>query len=467
MGFYRKLIEIKSKIYDNFLTKPKIVKISIILAHILFFGAIIVGYIIAQFDPQGYDIFKNMISDMGSYRHTPLPYFLDYGAMITSIIILPAVFYMEKRLAPAPDSREFERMRYRLSSLGFFFMLISFFSFFMIGVFSEDRTTILGLHNFFSYIVWSSLIFSSVFYGILILFYKTEIPRLLGAYMTVFPFIAGLLMLIYMTPLAEWTMLFSIVIWIVPIFLILLKNMNSELKNKKETYFLMGLYKSIISWKNKVYNKFLTNPKIVRISILSALISLSFALIIGYIVAQFDPDGYNIVKNFISDMGSFRHTPLPYFLDYGAMISSVLIISGVYYLEKWLASAPTESNSFDRMRYRLSSIGFFFAMMGFFGFFMIGLFSEDRTTSLGLHLFFSYVVFSGLILSSFFYGLLILFYKTEIPRIFGLYMMIFPLISGIWMIYNFCPLSEWLMLFSLLIWMVPVNVILLKNLNNN
>ncbi|HEY0089536.1 MAG TPA: hypothetical protein VGB37_11875, partial [Candidatus Lokiarchaeia archaeon] len=160
MGFYRKLIEIKSKIYDNFLTKPKIVKISIILAHILLFGAIILGYIIAQFDPQGYNIFKNMISDMGSYRHTPLPYFLDYGAMITSIIILPAVFYMEKRLAPTPDSRSFERMRYRLSGLGFFFMLMGLFGFFMIGVFSEDRTTILGLHVFFSYIVWSGLIFS-------------------------------------------------------------------------------------------------------------------------------------------------------------------------------------------------------------------------------------------------------------------------------------------------------------------
>ena len=464
MGFYRKLIEIKSKIYDNFLTKPKIVKISIILAHILLFGAIILGYIIAQFDPQGYNIFKNMISDMGSYRHTPLPYFLDYGAMITSIIILPAVFYMEKRLAPTPDSRSFERMRYRLSGLGFFFMLMGLFGFFMIGVFSEDRTTILGLHVFFSYIVWSGLIFSSVFYGLLILFYKTEIPRLLGAYMTFFPFTAGLLMLIYMTPLAEWTMLLSILIWIVPIFLILLKNMNSELKKKKETYFLMGLYKSIINWKNKVYDKFLTNPKIARISILSALILIFFALVFGYIVAQFDPDGYNIYKNYISDMGSFRHTPLPYFLDYGAMITSVLIIPGAYYMEKRFALTPTESNSFDRMRYRLSGIGFFFTLMGFFGFFMIGVFSEDRTTPLGLHFFFSNVVFAGLVLGSFFYGLLILFYKTEIPRILGLYMMIFPLFTGIWILYTYAPFNEWLMLFSLLIWMVPVHLILLKNL---
>ena len=98
---------------------------------------------------------------------------------------------------------------------------------------------------------------------------------------------------------------------------------------------------------------------------------------------------------------------------------------------------------------------------------MIGLFSEDRSTPLRLHFLFSHVVFAGLILSSFFYGLLILFYKTEIPRIIGLYMTIVPFIAGVLFLFTYTPFFEWIMLFTLLIWMIPVHIIFLKNINNN
>ena len=225
----------------------------------------------------------------------------------------------------------------------------------------------------------------------------------------------------------------------------------------------MGLYRKLLKWKSKIYDNFLIKPQIVKISIISAILTFSIAIIVGYTVAQFDPDGYNIINNYISDMGSFRHTPLPYYSDYGAMITSILIIPAIFYMEKRLAPEP-KNNEFPRMMYRLSGLGSFFMFMGYFGFFMIGLFSEDRTTPLGLHFFFSHVVFAGLILSSLFYGLLILFYKTEIPRLMGLYMIIFPTITGVWMLFTYIPLNEWLMLFSLLIWLIPVNIIFLKNI---
>ncbi|MFX0070546.1 MAG: DUF998 domain-containing protein, partial [Candidatus Hermodarchaeota archaeon] len=219
MGLYRKLLEFKSRVYDNFLIKPQIVKKSIISAFSIFFASIIIGVIVAQFDPDGYNIFDNWISDMGSFNHTPLPYFLDYGAMITSILIIPAIYYMEQRLAPNPiELGEFPRMRYRLSSLGSFSMFTGFFGFFMVGLFSEDRTTALGLHMFFSYVVFGGLVFSSLFYGLLITFYKTEIPKIIGVYAIFGPFIVGYLILIYFTPLFEWILLFSILIWLIPVF---------------------------------------------------------------------------------------------------------------------------------------------------------------------------------------------------------------------------------------------------------
>ena len=229
----------------------------------------------------------------------------------------------------------------------------------------------------------------------------------------------------------------------------------------------MGLYQKILNWKSKVYDSFLINPKIVKYSIISSAIVFFSAIIIGYIVAQFDPDGYNILKNYISDLGSFNHTPLPYFLDYGAMITSILLIPSAYYMEKQLAPSPLDYSEFPRMRYRLSGLGSFFNFMGLLGFFMIGLFSEDRSTPLRLHFLFSHVVFAGLILSSFFYGLLILFYKTEIPRIIGLYMTIVPFIAGGLFLFTYIPFFEWIMLFTLLIWMIPVHIIFLNNINKN
>ncbi|MBD3256667.1 MAG: hypothetical protein GF383_16355 [Candidatus Lokiarchaeota archaeon] len=232
MGLYKKLIEWKSRVYDKILTNPKVVRFSTYMSIITFVSAIIIGFIVAQFDPDGYNIVDNWISDMGSFNHTPLPYFLDYGAMISSILTIPAIFYTEKALAPKPELKDgqvvFSRMRYRLGGMGFFFMLMGFFGFFGIGLFSEDRTTILGLHMFFSYVVFSGLVFTGMFYGLLIVFYKTPIPRIMGVYMFFGPFLAGILILNYFTPLFEWILLFSILIWIIPTFLILIKEMESS-----------------------------------------------------------------------------------------------------------------------------------------------------------------------------------------------------------------------------------------------
>jgi len=229
MGLYQKILKFKSRIYDNYLINPQIVKKSIITALIFFFTSITLGVIVAQFDPDGYNIIDNWISDLGSFNHTPMPYFLDYGAMITSIIIIPAMFYMEQNLAPNPlKLNEFPRMRYRLSSLGFFFMFVGFFGFFNVGLFSEDRTTSLGLHMFFSYVVFAGLVFSSIFYGLLILFYKTEIPRVIGVYASTVPFITGYLILIYFSPLFEWILLFSLLGWMVPTLIIFVTNIDKD-----------------------------------------------------------------------------------------------------------------------------------------------------------------------------------------------------------------------------------------------
>ena len=145
----------------------------------------------------------------------------------------------------------------------------------------------------------------------------------------------------------------------------------------------------------KIYNS-LTNPKNVKNAAMIGVISMISALILGVIVAQFDTDGYNIFDNYISDMGSFNHTPFPYLLDFGLMITACSMIPALFYVEKLLAPLPQNAEDlreFSRMRLRLGSYGFIWMAIGLIGMFGVGFFSEDRTTSLGLHWIFTIVVF--------------------------------------------------------------------------
>ena len=101
------------------------------------------------------------------------------------------------------------------------------------------------------------------------------------------------------------------------------------------------------------------------------------------------------------------------------------------------------------------------------------MFSEDRTTKLGLHFTFSVIVFAGLAIGAFFNGIAILFHlkKTLFPRLLGLYMMVGPFIATI--LFIFPPITttrsflEWMMLFSAFIWLIPVAFLILRSFKSD
>ena len=103
------------------ITNPKIVKFSTIAALIVAFSCLIIGYIIAQFGPHGYNMFDNYISDMGSRRYTPFPYMRTISNLISSPLFLPLTFYMKKQLIP--KSQEISKVRRILGILGYIGML--------------------------------------------------------------------------------------------------------------------------------------------------------------------------------------------------------------------------------------------------------------------------------------------------------------------------------------------------------
>ena len=243
----------------------------------------------------------------------------------------------------------------------------------------------------------------------------------------------------------------------------------------------MMILKVLVKIKNAV-NDFLTHPATAIIATLGAMgIWLSF-LTIGYFVAQLDPDGYNIIDNYISDMGSLNHTPNPFFLDYGAMITSFLLIPALFYLERrLLAPLPRERNVIresSKLRLRLGSYTSFFMIIGLIGLYGIGFFSEDRSNilepygiSIGLHGPFSYVVFGGLVVAGIFGGLLMFIYSFAIFKntlfkilgtLMGLYMIIVPPIPAYLFITGAAPSMpywEWMLLFAIMGWLIPAGAL--------
>lgn len=245
-----KAAKIKNRIYD-YITHPKTAKFSTLLAMAVFLPAIVIGVIVAQLDPDGYTIVDNYISDLGSINHTPVPLFLDWGAMITAFLLIPAVFYLDRLFAPYSRNldtpRKTSRLQLRLASYALLFMLIGLIGLFGIGFFSEDRSNILepwgvsiGLHGPFSYIVFGGLTAAGICAGFVVFLYKTSIPRILGIYMIFIPIIPALCflgiiprpdpsMVWWTAPFWEWMLLFAILIWLVPSGLVVIQEANKQL----------------------------------------------------------------------------------------------------------------------------------------------------------------------------------------------------------------------------------------------
>lgn len=240
----------------------------------------------------------------------------------------------------------------------------------------------------------------------------------------------------------------------------------------------MSEIKTLLQDFKSFYNK-ISNQKVVKICIILAHSIFLTGILIGVIIAfLFGPESYNIWNNYISDLGSFRYTPTPFILDFIAMITAVLLIPIFFYLSKEILSneVPTILNSnqtFGKRIYHLIIIvfGFFgfiallFTVIGLFG---IGLFSEDRTTELGLHFLFSIVVFSGLAFAAFFNGVVIVLKRTIFPRLMGLYMIIGPFTISIMFIFPppLCtrPFIEWMMLVAAFLWLIPGALIIFKKI---
>jgi len=222
---------------------------------------------------------------------------------------------------------------------------------------------------------------------------------------------------------------------------------------------------------------YLTKPKLIKLCMYFSLLIFLPSLLIGVFIAYFlGPESYNIWYNYISDLGSLRYTPTPFLLDISAMITSILFIPIFVYFSSLLYKDYKHSSGyfgkiFSIITKILSIIGLFFLFLASIGFFGIGLFSEDRTTELGLHLKFSVLVFGAFALAAIYNGLVIMFKDTIFYKIIGVFMFFATPTMAILFVINPASLSkpfiEWMILFSIMIWIIPIYYIMHKNISKN
>ncbi len=229
-----------------------------------------------------------------------------------------------------------------------------------------------------------------------------------------------------------------------------------------------------MSEKRSFYEK-LTHPKAVKVCVLIAFFTFIPGLIIGVIIASvFGPNGYNIVDNWISDLGSFNTTPTPFILDSIAMVTAILMVPIFLYIKDEFVKIPKEAGSNAKAPLAIkicAYLGLFFMFVGDIGLFGIGLFSEDRNTALNLHMVFSAIVFGGFAIGALFTGFAIIYKNQMLPRQFGYFMVVGPPFATLLFVIDYTDpfisikLLEWMMLFAIFVWMIPLCVSLIKNLN--
>jgi hypothetical membrane protein len=233
----------------------------------------------------------------------------------------------------------------------------------------------------------------------------------------------------------------------------------------------MTFREKIHEMRKKFHDK-ITDYKLVKICTMAIIFVYIPLLVIGVIIAAFfGPEGYTIWTHYISDLGSFRYTPAPYLYDLAAIIAGILTIPFTFYMEQRLAPVPKSENDLNktsRLRLRLGSYAFLFSLIGNISYIGVGIFSEDRNY-LGLHGITSVLSFVGFTFGAFFMGWLIVLYSKDIPKSIGIYGIVGPLTTIITyqLIDTFdVPLTElfeWILLFSILAWIIPLALFIFKN----
>jgi hypothetical membrane protein len=192
------------------------------------------------------------------------------------------------------------------------------------------------------------------------------------------------------------------------------------------------------------------------------------------IANNYNQEGYNLINNYISDLGSFQFTPTPYIFNIIVIITSLVAIPIFFYLEEILASKSGEririihSYKLAKILARVGQIIFLLGSIGLCG---IGVFNEDFPIE-QVHYVLAFLAFGGFTLGGAISGFLIIVKKAIISPIIGVYIMSYSLGLILLRAFQFLPLVtlqliEWTWFLGILLWLIPITLTLLKSIDNS
>lgn len=134
-----------------------------------------------------------------------------------------------------------------------------------------------------------------------------------------------------------------------------------------------------IKEKSQMCYRFLTSPKVVKLSWIGIVITWIGGTIVALLIAQLDPigpttdlAGFNPLINYISDLGNQDLTPMPIIMNWAMMTTALLMISPALYLIILLQGDG--SKMIRKILAYLTSISMLIGMLGLF---FTGVISED------------------------------------------------------------------------------------------
>jgi hypothetical membrane protein len=236
------------RIYNK-ITAPKTVKYAGILVLVLYIGLVAIGVLIAAiFGPTGYSVTTHFISALGDSDTTPAPYLYNIACISAGVLTIPFILYLEKQIAPIPrqagDLPAPNRWNYRLTGMGFFWSMLGSIFYIGVGIFSADRDAIgdIPMHEICSYGAFGGFAFAAIFLGIALVFTRQPlVPKPYNYPIGIWGIFGPITFAIFNleglngipSELLEWSLLWAILAWIIPLAIFMLKYIDKQIHNEK------------------------------------------------------------------------------------------------------------------------------------------------------------------------------------------------------------------------------------------
>ncbi|KKL20220.1 hypothetical protein LCGC14_2457630, partial [marine sediment metagenome] len=185
---------------------------------------------------------------------------------------------------------------------------------------------------------------------------------------------------------------------------------------------------------------------------LALMFSYLVLLCISIITAlAFGSSGFSFVLHTISDLGNSQFTPSPFLFDIACIIAGLITIPYSFFCDEMRKTPKKHLEVISRS-------GLYFGILGGIGYMGVGIFSLERGGPNGIfHGISAIVAFSGFVFSILFFSLYAFMQGNSKVKLLGICGIIIPLTMFILNGVLATPLVEWLLLFSILLYTIPLN----------